>query len=931
MNGFQDFHGPNAGYVLELYDRYQQDPDSVDAATRAYFKNWTPLPNGLTTVEAAVGGAAAPTVDTNKIVGAVNLAQSIREYGHLAAQLDPLGGPPPGDPALAPEYHGLSEADLNELPAHLIGGPLAETSRTAAEAIHKLREVYATTVGYDYDHLRQPVERHWLRQVAESRRYRPVVGQDDYVGLLKLLTRVEVFERFLHRTFPGKTRFSIEGLDMMVPMLTQIIGMAAETKIRLISIGMAHRGRLNVLAHVNKKDYAHLLAEFKDPITADEDPVRTYIAKGWTGDVKYHAGALRALRPGELDKLVISMAPNPSHLELVNPIIAGMTRAAGSRVSQPGPPLFDNRLSLPILIHGDASFSGQGVVAETLNFHRLPGYDVGGTIHLIANNQLGFTTDPHEYRSTLYASDLAKGFKIPIVHVNADDPESCIEVARLAFAYLYEFGKDFVIDLIGYRRYGHNEGDEPRFTQPTMYQLIEQHPTVREGWAQRLVNLKLLDQAQAEGLVERHFNKLQKVLDRLDPKRSLVEPEPAPPPPGAARKAYTAVSVAGLKALNEALLALPGGFKLHPRLERILKPRSSMFDSLDEPVIDWAAAETLALASILEDGIAVRMTGEDVERGTFSHRHAVWHDIEAGQIHVPLQSLPQAKAAFEIHNSALTENAAIGFEYGYNIQEPDRLVIWEAQYGDFINGAQPVIDEFITSGRDKWGQTPSLVLLLPHGYEGSGPDHSTGRLERFLQAAADINMRIANCTTSGQYFHLLRRQAVLLKTDPLPLVIMTPKSLLRHPLAFSRPRDLAEGHWQPVIDDAEAQSRRQQVERLVLCSGKIYVDLVSSEDRAKTPQVALARVEQLYPLLPEAVLPVLENYPNLKEVVWVQEEPRNMGAWEALRPQLQTLIRDRWPLRCISRPRRSSPAEGSSAWHAVNQREIVRLAFKRDT
>jgi 2-oxoglutarate dehydrogenase E1 component len=711
---------------------------------------------------------------------------------------------------------------------------------------------------------------------------------------------------------------------MMVPMLTEVIGRAADIEIYNISLGMAHRGRLNVLAHVLRKPYAQILAEFKDPVNEKSTGMGFL---GWTGDVKYHQGGLRPVKHDEPDRLVVSMAPNPSHLELVNPVVIGMARAAGTHVDQPGAPHFDFQISLPILIHGDASFTGQGIVPETLNFYRLPGYDVGGSLHIIANNQLGFTTDPEESRSTLYASDMAKGFKIPIVHVNADDPEACIEVARLAIAYLNEFEEDFVIDLIGYRRYGHNEGDEPRFTQPLLYKKIDTHPTVRELWAKTLIERDLIEEDLPQQMFDRHMTKLQTTFDELKVEEDFPEPDLELAPPGLAKQAKTAAPLERLQTLNESLLRFPEGFNLHPRLTRVFKPRQTALDNLDERTIDWSLAETLALASILEEGISIRLTGEDVERGTFSHRHAVLHNTETGERFTPLQSLPQARAAFEILNTPLSENAAIGFEYGYNIEAPDRLVIWEAQYGDFINGAQPVIDEYVTSGWAKWGQTPSLVLLLPHGYEGQGPDHSTGRLERFLQLGAQLNMRIANCTTAAQYFHLLRRQAVLLKTDPLPLIVMTPKSLLRNPLTFSSPRDLVEGRWQPVIDDAQARQSPDQVRRLIVCSGKVYIDLVSSEYREKNPQVAIARIEQLYPLLPEAVLPLFEGYPKLEEVVWVQEEPRNMGGWRFMKPQLTRLIEGRFALKAVSRPRWASPAEGSAAWHAINQANLIKRAF----
>jgi 2-oxoglutarate dehydrogenase E1 component len=919
MNFWQDFHGPNAGYVLELYERYRQDPTSVDPATRAYFEQAAVPP------EAAVDGRAPTTaVPFEKITGTVNLAQAIREFGHLAAQLDPLGEEPPGDPSLELAFYGLSEADLRRLPAGLIGGPVAEQAANAFEALETLRRIYSATTGYDYEHVRSPDEREWLRQAAESRRFYPDFSLAEKRDLLERLTQVETFEQFLHRTFPGKTRFSAEGLDMLIPILDKIVDAAAREEIYTINIGMAHRGRLNVLAHVLCKPYAEILAEFKDPLRQG-----TLIEEfGWTGDVKYHAGAQRTLKKEKPIDLHISVAPNPSHLEHVNPVVQGMARAAGTRVDQPGPPRFDENVSLSILIHGDAAFPGQGVVAETLNFSRLPGYLTGGTIHIIANNQLGFTTNPEAVFSTLYASDLAKGFKIPVVHVNADDPLACIEAARLAAAYLRRFKKDFLIDLVGYRRHGHNEGDEPSFTQPLLYRKIEEQPTVRQMWAKSLVEAGVVSAEEAEAMVQQRLEELGRIFAELQPDSELANLQLAPPPQGAAKRVETAVPAERLRELNEALMAVPDGFNLHPKLERPRRRRRTALDEIDEATIDWATAEELALGTILADGIAVRLTGEDSERGTFSHRHAVFHDVETGNRYTPLQAIPQARAAFEIRNSPLTESATIGFEYGYNIQAPERLVIWEAQYGDFINAAQAMIDEFIVSGRAKWEQTPSLVLLLPHGYEGQGPDHSSGRLERFLQLAAETNLRIANCTTAAQYFHLLRRQALLLKSDPLPLIVMTPKSLLRHPRAAASLRDLAEGRWQPVIDDAAARQRADQIRRLILCSGKVYVDLITSERHETAKAVAIARVEQLYRFPEQGLAEVMGAYANLEEVVWLQEEPENMGAWEFMRPNLTTLIDGRWPLRYIGRPRRASPAEGSLAWHRVNQSEIIERAYE---
>ncbi len=933
MNFWQQFHGPNAGYILELYEKYQQDPNSVDAATRAQFEKWPPPPEVLQNGQGtAVSPPTSPTFQPEKIMGAVNLAQSIRKFGHMASQIDPLGlFNPPGDPDLELDTHGINEADLAALPASLIGGPAAANAANAKEAIDTLRQIYSASIGFDYAHVRVPEERQWLQEMVETRRFRPPTTPINNHALLSRLTEVETFELFLHRIFPGKTRFSIEGLDMMVPMLDEIIGGAAEAKVFNVLIGMAHRGRLNVLAHILKRPYEEILTQFKDPAQQSRYEGRNY--RGWTGDVKYHAGANRTVdfEDDDVIDLVIKMTPNPSHLEHVNPVVVGMARAAGTLVNEPGSPQFNHSITLPILIHGDAAFSGQGIVAETLNMHRLRGYRVGGTIHIIANNQVGFTTNYWSSRSTRYASDLAKGFKIPIVHVNADDPEACLEVARLAIAYRQKFQEDFLIDLVGYRRYGHNEGDEPRFTQPRMYRAVDALPTVRQQWASTLMGRGEMDESEPEKLVEAKMGHLQQTYESLKPEEvaDTLEPQAELPPKGAAKEVATAVSAQTLRELNHAALETPDDFNVNSKLARAMKKRRAALEDANERSVDWATAEDLALASILADGTAIRLTGEDVERGTFSHRHALLRDEENGRVYVPLQHIPQAKAAFEIRNSPLSENAAVGFEYGYNIEAPERLVIWEAQYGDFINTAQAIIDEYVVSGYAKWEQTPSLVLLLPHGYEGQGPDHSTGRLERFLQLAAKTNMRIAYPTTAAQYFHLLRRQAALLQTDPLPLIVLTPKSLLRHPLSASTLAELAEQSWQSVIDDPKtSDDNAAEVRRLVLCSGKVYVDLAAVQAEQTDFAVALARVEQLYSFPETEIEQVLTRYPNIEEVVWLQEEPANMGAWEFMRWRLEDLINGRWPLRYIGRPRRASPAEGSSAWHRRNQKAITEFAFK---
>lgn len=920
MNFSNLFHGPNSGYVVELYDRYLQDPDSVEPEIRNLFNNWTPEEFEITATD-------SQPQNMEKIVGTANLAQAIRAFGHLQADLDPLGTEPPGDRCLTPAGHSISNEDLFQLPSSLIRGPIAETTSNAFDAIQKLRTVYSAKIGYDFYHLISQEERLWFRDAAEYGTYRPPTDPINEIRLFENLTQVEVLEKFLHRIFPGKFRFSIEGVDMLVPMLNEIVGLSAESDINHILLGMAHRGRLNVMHHVMNKDYRGTLVKFKDPVL--ERDFRDDM--GWTGDVKYHDGARHAVKTGKTIDMLITLAPNPSHLEAVNPVIEGMTRAAGTLSDKAGAPIFDQAVSLPVIVHGDAAFPGQGIVPETLNLSRLPGYTTGGTIHIITNNQLGYTTLPSDSRSTTYASDLAKGFEIPIIHVNADDPESCIEASRIAFAYLKKYQKDVLIDLVGYRRHGHNEADEPTFTQPEMYKRIENHPTVRELWGNTLVERGILSENEPDEIVAKFTEKLHSDFESLSSEDIPEEAQSKRPPAGAAGEVKTGVDANKLNEINNSLMKLPENFNLNSKLKRGMDRRSKSFDSLDEKTVDWATAEDLAFATILADGTPIRLTGQDCERGTFSHRHAVLHDAKNWTPYVPLQNFPQAKASFEIHNSPLTENACIGFEYGYNIQAPKHLVIWEAQYGDFINGAQTIIDEFLVSARAKWGQTPSLVLLLPHGYEGQGPDHSTGRPVRFLGSAAEINMRVANCTSSAQYFHLLRRQAGVLETDPLPLIVLTPKSLLRNPAIFSTPRDLAEGSWQPVIDDSISDKEAKKIKRLILCSGKVYIDLINSEYREKhLKDIAIASVEQLYPIPTEALKKAIERYPNLKEVVWVQEEPETMGAWMFMFPFFRKLIDGRFSLHYIGRRRNSSPAEGSSSMHKVNQQALIKQSFMID-
>lgn len=937
MIDLSEFYGPNAAYVQELYDRFLEDPESVDDATRAMFAGITPaeVQAALTAVvpaprfenassKVAASASAVPAADITKIVAAARVTRMVREMGHKAAHLDPLGSPPPGDPELELSTHGLTPEDMMAMPPTVVGSVLAEGAQNAMEALSRLRRAYSGTIGYEEDHIQNPEERDWLREAAESGRFLRAITNDDRKEALARLAEVETFERFLHRTFPTDKRFSLEGNDVLVPMLDAIIREAAAASSREVVMGMAHRGRLNVLAHILGKPYISIMAEFKSNHPDDTGSVSGTGTSGWTGDVKYHMGFKLAYTDELVEKMPITLAPNPSHLEFVDPVVTGRARAAQESRDKPGAPVQDLRASLPILIHGDAAFPGQGVVAETLNLQQLEGYRVGGTIHIIVNNQIGFTTDPQDGRSTLYASDLAKGFEIPIVHVNADDPAACIAVARMAHAFRERFGKDFLIDLIGYRRYGHNEIDEPAFTQPDIYRKIAAHPRVREIWAGELERQGIVSREDADRMVVSAQEALQEAYDSLP---SLMERErpnfqmPLPRPPA---HVNTAVPDNRLRELNRSLYALPDGFALHATLERVIGRRRE--DLEKENAIGWGHAEALAFASILEDGVPIRITGQDTERGTFGHRNAVLHDPNTGARFCSLQRLPQARASFAIHNSPLSENAVLGFEYGYSIHATRALVLWEAQFGDFANSAQVMVDQFIVSGAAKWRQTPSLVLLLPHGYEGQGAEHSSARLERFLQLGAQDNICVANCTTAAQYFHLLRRQAITLETAPRPLVVMTPKYLLRHPLAASSLAELSTGEFHPVIDDMRASGRPDAVERLVLCSGKIWTELSSSKALSIPESVALVRVEQLYPFPADEVAHILEQYSSVREVVWLQEEPQNMGAWSFVAPRLQDLMRPGLALRYVGRPESASPAEGSHSRHEVEQARIMAAA-----
>jgi 2-oxoglutarate dehydrogenase E1 component len=851
---------------------------------------------------------------------ATSLLKAHRTHGHLAAHLDPLGREPEGDPALDPAPLGLTPEVMATIPARILR--MYVPGATLADALPHLRETYCGPIAYEIEHIASHRQRLWLREAIESGSFRQPLTAEEQKRLLKRLTEVDALERFMHKAYLGQKQFSIEGLDMTVPMLDQFTRLAATAGAREVVIGMAHRGRLNVLAHNLGRPYDTIFAEFEGSSTLE--PITT-IPQGGTGDVKYHHGAQGSYQLPSGESIIVRLESNPSHLEFVDPVAAGSTRAL--QTTRQGPHAHqDTNAAIPIILHGDAAFPGQGVVAETLNLQALDGYSVGGTIHLIQNNQVGFTTDPDDARSTRWASDLAKGFDVPIIHVNADDVAACISAVRLAFAFRQEFGHDVLIDLIGYRRFGHNEADEPAYTQPEMYQAIKKHRPVRELFARQLIEQGVVTEQDSTEMTDEVWSTLsddhQKLKERIAAAKELEHAtgeyqldRTASP------EVKTAVSVDRLRVLNEELQSVPDGFTVNPKLVRQFEQRAEALGA--NGGIVWAHAEALAFAALLTEGIPIRLTGQDAERGTFSQRHLVLHDPKTGQEYCAMQHLPGALAPMELHNSPLSEMACLGFEYGYSQEGPETLVLWEAQFGDFVNGAQVIIDQFIVSGLAKWGQSSRLTLLLPHGYEGSGPEHSSARLERFLQLAAEGNIRVANCTTPGQYFHLLRRQARIAKQRPL--IIMTPKSLLRLPQATSHVDELANGRFQPVLREPGVD--HEQVTRLLLCSGKIYYDLVGHSTRENVPQIAIGRVELLYPFPQAEILSLVASYPRLEEVVWVQEEPRNMGARAHMSPRLLQILPEHLQFGYVGRPERAASGEGYPIAHADEQTRIVTTAL----
>ena len=922
--------GANSTWVEDLYERYLAG-ESVPHDWQQYF---AALGAGQETAHSPIvrqiaeraqlprnsAVQAAPSADPargEKQAAVSRLIQIYTNRGHLVAKLDPLGLIQRAKPRVMQlDYMGLSEADLDT--EFFTGTRIEALPRRATlrEIINMLDQVFAGPIGAEFAHVSDTDERLWLQDQFVLGRLQQKFSNEERLNILQQLTAAEGLERYLHTKYVGQKRFSLEGGDALIPMLNDLVQRGGEAGVEEMVIGMAHRGRLNVLVNVLGKAPSELFSEFEGKYDAAH-------LKG-SGDVKYHKGFSSDLRtPG--GNVHVALAFNPSHLEVVNPVVEGSVRARQERRGDSG-----DRRVMPILIHGDAAFAGQGVVMETLQLSQARAFYTGGTVHLIVNNQVGFTTsDPHDARSTMYCSDVAKMLEAPIFHVNADDPEAVVFVTRQALAYRMKFRKDVVIDLVCYRRLGHNEADEPAATQPVMYKVIRQHPTARQIYADRLVAANVITAADAAGFMEQYRAGLDAGHSQVPASLGLIGNQYTVDWTRFLRNdwsdpAATAIDAARLGKLGARIVDVPADFKLHPRVEQVYANRRKMLAG--EMPLDWGCAETLAYASLLEDGCPIRITGQDSGRGTFFHRHAVLHEQASGQRYVPLEHIAANQPRFTVTDSVLSEEAVLGFEYGYSTTNPAALVIWEGQFGDFVNGAQVIIDQFISSGESKWGRLCGLALFLPHGYEGQGPEHSSARLERFLQLCAENNMQVVVPSTPAQMFHMLRRQ--MLRSLRKPLIVMTPKSLLRHELSVSSLKDLTDGGFATVIDEVD-DIAPTQVRRVVFCSGKVYFDLLKARRAAAQSEVALVRIEQLYPFPSQAYEAALRRYPQAREVVWCQEEPQNQGAWYSIRHRLENgLQKDRHTLLYAGRGHAAAPATGIAKIHEAEQRELVEAALR---
>jgi len=913
-----------------LYAEFQRDPASVPAEWRRLFESttgddsangrWQPGPafqprnvfNGGD--GPAKSHALATQLDplTASLHERLNeLIRNFRVRGHKLAAIDPLGAPRPTPPELALEYYHFTERELG-----LLTGCETlpyDTPLTIREIIERLRNTYCRSIGAQFMHIDDVAVRRWLQRRMESTQNRLALTPDEQRRILTRLTDAVMFEEFVRKKFVGAKTFSLEGCETLIPLLDLALEQAGAHGVSQAILGMAHRGRLNVLANIIGKSPCEIFRNF-----ADNEPER-WLGRG---DVKYHLGHSGKWRTADGHELHLSLCFNPSHLEFVNPVVLGRVRARQDRLGDR-----DRRQVLGVLIHGDAAFAGQGLVQESLNLSRLRSYMTGGTLHIVVNNQIGFTTSPDEGRSTDYATDVARMLQVPIFHVNGEDPEAVAQVVRLALEFRHEFQQDVFIDLYGYRRWGHNEADEPSFTQPLMYRAIGKRPSVRESYVEQLLKHNGVTREETEEIALARRAELEREL--ASARAESCQDDSAP---SALWRAYsgglepkddepaTGVDASRLSELLRHASTVPDTFHLHPKLKRLLSARLEMAEG--KKPLDWGAAETLALASLAASGVRIRLAGQDTARGTFSHRHAVLHDHEDGYPCVPLRNVADDQSPVEICNSPLNESGSLGFEYGYSLDCPDGLVMWEAQFGDFVNAAQVILDQFIASAEDKWRRLSGLVLLLPHGFEGMGPEHSSARLERFLQLAAEDNIQIAQPTTPAQMFHLLRRQA--LRKWRKPLVVLTPKSLLRHPQCVSRPEEFVTGHFQPLLPDAAMPAAPK---RVLLCSGKVFYDLAAYRDEHQHSDTAILRLEQLYPLRAELLEAALKSCPDGTPVAWLQEEPANMGAWRYLHERFGRKLFDRFPLNLVSRAESASPATGSASAHKLEQAQLVARAF----
>lgn len=857
------------------------------------------------------------TANTEEIEKQAKVLQLINLYrvrGHLIANLDPLGFQTSYHPELDPATYNLTIWDMDRY--FITGGFSGLKTASLRQILEILQKTYCEKIGVEYMHIQNPEEKIWLQSKMEPIKNIPDFSAEVRKRILNKLINAETFEHFIHTKFVGHKRFSLEGSETLIPVLDMLLDEAGQANVLEVVLGMAHRGRLNVLANVIGKSYESILSEFED--IQDPDSI------AGSGDVKYHLGAAGKYKTFSGKMITVSVASNPSHLEWVNPVVEGIVRAKQTRLG-------DNkahRKVLSVLIHGDAAFAGQGIVAETLNLSQLSGYRTGGTVHIIINNQIGFTTTPEDARSSVYASDVAKMIQAPIFHVNGDDPEASLWVSKLAFEYRQIFKKDVVIDLFGYRRYGHNEGDEPGFTQPLLYDIIKSHPSVKEIYENVLRKNQVLPEEEIKQMNDEIYNDLSEAFDKIKKKSISFNTDV---PLAVPKERVESIRPMGSTGIPEEMLktivhkstSLPDGFNIHPKLKKFLEKRKGLVEGKTEA--EWAFAETLAFGSLLLEGTPVRLSGQDSVRGTFSQRHLALTDIKIGSEYIPLNHLSDNQAQLEALDSFLSEAAVLGFEYGYSTADPLALVMWEAQFGDFANGAQVIIDNFIVSSYEKWRLPNSLVLLLPHGYEGQGPEHSSARLERFLILCAEDNMQVCYPSTPAQYFHVLRRQ--MKNAMRKPMILMTPKSLLRLPEAKSPKEEFINGSFKEVIDD-DAVGSKDAIKKLLLTSGKVYYDLIKYRTDNKITDAAIIRIEQLYPYKSEQVREVLKSYSNAQDVVWVQEEPGNMGAWNFLYTRLTNDLREGQKLRYSGRPEGASPAAGSAKISAQQQKDLVKNAFQ---